>query len=64
MRTTDKTFEKSAKIMDLEIYKMAWSPYIFLAKIANLMIIYPMKEKGEKKTLKISKNYEQGHKCY
>ena len=50
MRTTDKTFEKSAKIMDLEIYKVAWSPYICLAKIANLMIISPMKEKGEKKT--------------
>ena len=57
MRTTDKTFEKSAKIMDLEIYKMAWSPYIFLAKIANLMIIFPMKEKRQKRLYKISKNY-------
>ena len=33
-----------------------------LAKIANLMIIYPIKEKREKKLLKISNNYGLGHK--
>ena len=49
-----QTFKKSAKIMDLWIYKVAWSPYIFLAKITNLMIRYPLKEKQEKKLVKKS----------
>ena len=42
--------------MDLLIYNWLGRPFI-LAKIANLMIIYSIKEKREKKTLKISKHY-------
>ena len=38
------------------------SGLVALYILANLMIIYPIKEKREKKLLKISNNYGLGHK--
>ena len=55
-RTRDKLLINRQKLWIYEFTKWLGRPFI-LAKIANLMIIYPIKEKREKKTLKIRKNY-------
>ena len=54
--TRDKLLINREKLCIYEFTKWPGRPFI-LAKIANLMIIYSIKEKREKKTLKISKHY-------